>query len=104
MKEAHPSEGDTLVLTDTLYDKTVIGTGLPSNSKLANKDERFDAYEVTVVDVSSYSDDVEYLTLQTEDGNEVTARYRGKCRISPSTSISVSNSQNANQKYIWEFK
>jgi hypothetical protein len=111
MVETHPSEGDTLALTGTVSSRrTVVGTGLPCGSKLANKDEAFDTYKVTVKNVRQIRVgvrdklDKEILTLETEDGDTVTATYRGKQKVIDSSDqpLYVSNSQGSQAGYNWK--
>lgn len=109
MKEdTHPSEGDTLVLTGIVHNRAILGTGLPSGKKLANKDERFDEYTVEVVDIRQVTvgDRLTYeiLTLETEDGETTSATYKGREEITGNAGqpIRASNSQGSSQGYIWE--
>ena len=106
----HPEEGDTLMLTDTVYRKGVLGTGLPANAKLANEDQRFDRYPVTVENIKQIKIDgrisKEVLTLKKPNGETVKVQYKGREPIAGNAgeSIIASNRQRATQLYTWEKK
>jgi hypothetical protein len=103
----HPVEGDTLILTDTVYSRKVLGTTLPCGYKLADSDQRFDSYEVEVVNRDTQkvrgSISRETLTIKTEDGDVTEVTYRGREPIAGTAGecITEKNSQNAEQAYTW---
>jgi len=111
--ERHPEIGDTLVLTDIVHERAIIGTGLPCGFKLQNQDQTFDEYHVEVVDIlqvhKDWQDDTspvvkEELTLKKPNGETTKALYKGKEPICGNVgeSIRVSNSQGATQAYNWK--
>jgi len=110
--ENHPVEGDTLILTDIVHNRSILGLTLPCGYKLADSDQRFDTYKVEVVDRTTHEVrrngntriSSETLTLETEDGSVAKVTYRGR---EPSAGIagqpiSEQNSQGAQQSYVWE--
>jgi len=107
-EESHPVEGDTLILTDIVHNRCVLGLALPCGHKLADSDERFDTYKVEVVDRTTHEVNLriisETLTLETEDGSVAKVTYRGREPIAGTAGqpISEQNSQGAQQSYLWE--
>jgi hypothetical protein len=105
--EAHPVEGDTLVLTDIVHSRCIIGTGLPAGYKLANEDQTFDSYHVEVTNIEQFKTNGtvsrEILTLTKPDGSTTKASYTGREPIAGTagSSIQASNSQGAVQRYNW---
>ncbi len=114
VEENHPNEGDTLVLTDIVHDKVVIGTGLPTGYKMAHTDQTFDRYPVKVKEIKTFhrrgdSDrDIsrETLILEKPNGETTRAQYKGREPIAGTegSPIRVSNSQRSSQGYVWEKK
>jgi hypothetical protein len=108
VEENHPVEGDTLILKGIVHERSILGLTLPCGYKLANSDQRFDNYRVEVVsrDTHKVRDRInsETLTLKTEDGNITKVTYKGREPIAgnPGSSITETNSQGAQQSYIWE--
>lgn len=108
VEENHPVEGDTLILTDIVHKKSILGLTLPCGYKLADSDQTFDTYKVEVVNRETYKVrgriSSEVLTLETEDGDIAKVTYRGREPIAgtPGQSISEQNSQGATQSYVWE--
>jgi hypothetical protein len=107
-EENHPVEGDTLILTGIVHKRAIIGLTLPCGYKLANSDQRFDTYEVDVIERDTRKINgrisTETLTLETEDGDVTKVTYRGREPIAgvPGSSITESNSQGAQQAYNWK--
>jgi len=110
VEENHPVEGDTLILTDIVHKKAILGLTLPCGYKLGDSDQTFDTYEVKVVSCDTYKVrgriSSEVLTLETEDGDIAKVTYRGREPIAGTAgqSISEENSQGATQSYVWEKK
>jgi hypothetical protein len=106
MGHEHPEEGDTLVLTDIVHDKCIVGLPLPSGYKLKNSDQTFDNYEITVENITTTHRNRQMLTVSKEDGTKVNVIYRGREPVSgiPGQPIRASNSQGAGQGWNWHKK
>jgi hypothetical protein len=107
MEEAHPTEGDELVLTDVTLNKTVIGTGLPTGTKMFDTDQRFDEYNVTVLEVKDVglveTDSKQSILLEKPDGSTTCVEYSGHEKICGSAGepLKATNSSGAHQYYTW---
>ena len=107
---SHPNEGDDLVLTGIVYNRSIIGLDLPNGYKTANQDQTFDEYPVKVIDIEQdrlIADDrlvKEIITLEKPDGTTTKVTYNGREKIagSPGMSFDTQNSQGACQAYTWE--
>jgi hypothetical protein len=98
----HPTEGDTLVLTGTVYNRPICGLPLPAGTEFANSDQTFDQLTVDVIEVETYLNS-ERITLELPSGETAHVTYRGKSAVVPSGNpLSCSNSQGAEQAYTWE--
>ena len=104
------SAGDTITVTDTVYSRKVSGTVLPSDTLFQNDDQRFDKFELEVIEKTYEGTDAmgrivnEVFVVEMEDGSHTKVEYSGRCPITgrPGEAIRESNSQGASQAYVWE--
>ena len=104
------SVGDTITVTDTVYRRKVSGTVLPSDMLFHNDDQRFDEFELEVIEKAYEGTNArghvanEIFVVEMEDGSRTEVEYRGRCPITgqPGEAIRESNSQGATQAYVWE--
>ena len=105
----HLEEGDVIMLTGTVYSRKVSGTVLPSDVRFSNNDQRIDCYGVKILERVYTGENAmgdlryEVFRVRTEDGEETTVEYRGRCSGTAQTgeAIQESNSMGTSQRYIW---
>lgn len=108
MGDSELEVGDTIYLIGTVQSRTVLGTDLPAGVMLANSDQRFDHYEVEILEevsrMTNWRDNVQSQTfrVRTEDGTETKVRYRGRSHCG-GNALSQSNSQGAQQSWNWTY-
>ena len=108
MSDTRPLEvGETIALTDTVHSKSVVGLDLPANAKFANEDQRFDTFEVEILEEVRRTEappgniSSQLFRVRGEDGTETTVSYGGRSFIGDHT-LSQSNSQGSQQSWTWE--
>jgi len=85
MSDTRPLEvGETIALTDTVHSKSVVGLDLPANAKFANEDQRFDTFEVEILEEVRRTEappgniSSQLFRVRGEDGTETTVSYGGR--------------------------